>query len=272
MALFLADSPEVCEPRALRADVRGQDVATATATADDKNLAADDEDLAADDEDLAADDEDLAADDEDLADCLAEDLAERLFFGKAGSAAVCRRVFERCRLPVLGEGYIFIRLRLRSEGKTPILQVVMERNDGAPMTVGNCATFSRFLSPMLEGEGLVSAEMRLEVSSPGLERPLTRLSDFQRFAGSDVVLALDKQKAQAKRAQAKREQASSTLDLSRNFLATLVGVEGRSVVVEREGERLSIPVEDMVKAQLVAVFTTDSPSAALKSDERSRRE
>ncbi len=251
MALFLADSPEVCEPRALRADVRGQDVATATATADDKNLAADDEDLAED---------------------LADDLAERLFFGKAGSAAVCRRVFERCRLPVLGEGYIFIRLRLRSEGKTPILQVVMERNDGAPMTVGNCATFSRFLSPMLEGEGLVSAEMRLEVSSPGLERPLTRLSDFQRFAGSDVVLALDKQKAQAKRAQAKREQASSTLDLSRNFLATLVGVEGRSVVVEREGERLSIPVEDMVKAQLVAVFTTDSPSAALKSDERSRRE
>ena len=250
MALFLADSPEVCEPRALRADVRGHDVATATATADDEDLA--------------------------------EDLAERLFFGKAGSAAVCRRVFERCRLPVLGEGYIFIRLRLRSEGKTPILQVVMERNDGAPMTVGNCATFSRFLSPMLEGEGLVSAEMRLEVSSPGLERPLTRLSDFQRFAGSDVVLALDKQKAQAKRAQAKRaqakraqakrEQASSTLDLSRNFLATLVGVEGRSVVVEREGERLSIPVEDMVKAQLVAVFTTDSPSAALKSDERSRRE
>ncbi len=247
MALFpVADSPEACEPRG---GVRGQDVGTATTTA-------------------------MAADDGDLAD----DLAERLFFGKSGSVSVCRGVFERCRLPVLGEGYIFVRLRLRSEGKTPILQVVMERNDGAPMTVGNCATFSRFLSPMLEGEGLVSAEMRLEVSSPGIERPLTRLSDFQRFAGACIVLALDKQKAQAKRAQDKKSEKNhdatlplSSLDLSRNFRATLVGIEGRSVVVEREGERLSIPVEDMVKAQLVAVFATDS-SSALKSAARSRRE
>ena len=172
-----------------------------------------------------------------------EGLAEHLFFGKARSAVLARRVFERCCLPVRGEGYVFVRLRLRSEGETPILQVVAEPNDGAPMTVADCATLSRFLSHVLEGEGLVSERTRLEVSSPGLERPLTRLSDFRRFAGAEVALETDRK--------------STENDWPRSFRATLLGVEGQSVVVQRAEERWAIPVEALVKARLVAVFASD---------------
>ena len=187
-----------------------------------------------------------------------EGLSERLFFGKAVSAAISRRVFERCRLPVQGEGYIFVRLHLRSEGKTPILQAVVERNDGAPMTAADCASLSRFLSPLLEGEGLVSKQTRLEVSSPGLERPLTGLKDFRRFAGSEITLELDKQKAQEKTHEAKTHEdkthEAKKGGEKRRFRATLLGVEGRNVVVRKATERLSIPIEDLTKAQLVAVF------------------
>ncbi len=167
-----------------------------------------------------------------------EDLAENLFFGKASAAALARRVFERCHLAVRKEGYVFVRLRLRSQGKAQILQVVAERNDGEPMTVADCATLSRFLSPLLEGEGLVSQQTQMEVSSPGLERPLTRLSDFRRFAGAEVVLGTDRQTGKEK---------------TRGFRATLVGVEGRSVVVRSAEEHLSIPIENLLKARLIAV-------------------
>ena len=179
-----------------------------------------------------------------------EELAEHLFFGKASSAALPRRVFECCRLPVSREGYVFVRLRLRSEGKTSILQVVAERNDGAPMTVADCATLSRLLSHVLEGEGLASKPTRLEVSSPGIERPLTRLRDFRRFVGSEIVLELGKKVGNA----------------PRSFRATLVGVEGGSVIVRTASasfaeERLSIPIEDVVKARLVFVSVAASKSS-----------
>ncbi len=207
-----------------------------------------------------------------------ENVVEQLFFGKTRSAALSRRVFECCRLPVSNEGYDFVRLRLRSEGKTPILQVVAERNDGTPMTVADCTTLSRFLSPVLEGEGLVSSGTRLEVSSPGIERPLTRLSDFQRFAGSEVVLLLDKRKMQEQKMQEQKMQEQKMQENDReennrqekdredeyrwprSFCATLIGMEGRDVVVERAQERLSIPVEALEKARLVATFALGESS------------
>ena len=175
-------------------------------------------------------------------------VAENLFFGKKRSADLCRDVFLRCRSSALAEGYVFVQLRLRCEAKTPILQVVAERNDGTPMTLADCAALSRSLAPVLEGEGLVYHDTRLEVSSPGVERPLTRVKDFRRFAGREVALEIDS----ARLPQREEEP------LPRRFRATLVGVEGDDrIVVEMmsaavdSSARRSIPVDALAKARLV---------------------
>src|SRR6185295_15661742 len=85
-------------------------------------------------------------------------------------------------------GYKLVRLRLLG-GKTKTLQIMAERPDGT-MNVEDCATLSRALSDFIDAEDPIEGEYHLEVSSPGIDRPLTRLSDFSRWAGHEAKLEL----------------------------------------------------------------------------------
>jgi ribosome maturation factor RimP len=91
--------------------------------------------------------------------------------------------------PVLQQlGYRLVRVRLTPQnGQT--LQIMAERPDGA-MTVADCETASQALSPELDVADLVSGEYRLEMSSPGIDRPLVRVSDFQRALGHEAKIEL----------------------------------------------------------------------------------
>src|SRR6056297_3500273 len=82
-------------------------------------------------------------------------------------------------------GYELVRVHL-SGGRRPVLQVMVERADRAPMNVDDCAEVSRAVSAVLDVEDPVPGEYVLEVSSPGIDRPLTRLADFERFAGFEA--------------------------------------------------------------------------------------
>jgi len=82
-------------------------------------------------------------------------------------------------------GYELVRLH-HSGGRRPVLQVMVERADRAPMNVDDCADVSRTISAVLDVEDPIPGEYVLEVSSPGIDRPLTRLSDFERFAGFEA--------------------------------------------------------------------------------------
>lgn len=79
-------------------------------------------------------------------------------------------------------GYALVRVRL-SGGPRSTLQVMAERTDGQPMTVDDCEAISRALSAKLDVEDPIAASYVLEVSSPGIDRPLVRPADYQRFAG-----------------------------------------------------------------------------------------
>jgi ribosome maturation factor RimP len=85
-------------------------------------------------------------------------------------------------------GYRLVRLRLMG-GKRKTLQVMAERADGT-MNVEDCARLSRALSTFLEREDAIEGEYVLEVSSPGIDRPLTRLMDFARWAGHEAKIEL----------------------------------------------------------------------------------
>jgi len=134
-------------------------------------------------------------------------------------------------------GYRLVRLRVMG-GKRKTLQVMAERHDGQ-MDVEDCATLSRTLSEVLEAADPITEEYTLEVSSPGIDRPLTVETDFARFAGHEA-----------------RVELIHGLDGRRRFKGLIIGLDGRDIVMdvssERSGpQRVRLPFSDIAEAKLV---------------------
>lgn len=130
-------------------------------------------------------------------------------------------------------GYRLVRLRLMG-GKTKTLQIMAERPDGT-MNVDDCAGLSRALCEFLESEDTIEGEYNLEVSSPGIDRPLTRIADYARWAGHEARLEL----------------AAPDASGRKRFKGLLLGLEGNDVVIDAEGERQSFPFKAIAEAKLV---------------------
>ena len=130
-------------------------------------------------------------------------------------------------------GYRLVRLRLMG-GKTKTLQIMAERPDGH-MDVEDCARLSRALSEFLDREDPLEGEYVLEVSSPGIDRPLTRLTDFSRWSGHEAKLELSAPDATGRK----------------RFKGMLLGLDGNDVVVDVEGQRLKFPFRSIGEAKLV---------------------
>jgi ribosome maturation factor RimP len=115
-------------------------------------------------------------------------------------------------------GYEIVRLRLMGGTAQRRLQIMAERPDG-DMNVEDCAKLSRAVADILDAADPIAGEYVLEVSSPGVDRPLTRLKDFEAFEGFEARLELDRIAEGRKR-----------------FRGVLVGVEDQSVAIDLEGE------------------------------------
>jgi ribosome maturation factor RimP len=138
---------------------------------------------------------------------------------------------------VQAQGYRLVRLRLMG-GKRKTLQILAERPDGQ-MDVDDCAKLSRALSEVLETADPISEEYVLEVSSPGIDRPLTAPEDFARFAGHDV-----------------RVELMRGVDGRRRFKGVLIGLEGADVVMnvtdaDESSRQVRFPFDDVAEAKLV---------------------
>jgi len=129
-------------------------------------------------------------------------------------------------------GYRLVRLRLMG-GKTKTLQIMAERPDGT-MNVEDCARLSRALLEFIEREEPLEGDFELEVSSPGIDRPLTRLIDFERYAGHEAKIEL-----------------VAPLDGRKRFRGKLLGLEGNEVVLETQDTRVSLPFRGIAEAKLV---------------------
>ncbi|MBU6298339.1 MAG: ribosome maturation factor RimP [Alphaproteobacteria bacterium] len=129
-------------------------------------------------------------------------------------------------------GYRLVRLRLMG-GKRKTLQVMAEREDGT-MNVDDCAALSHALSEFLEQDDPIEGDYVLEVSSPGIDRPLIRLTDFARWSGHEAKL-----------------ETVAPIDGRKRFRGTLLGLDGSDVVVETGGQRLKLPFRAVAEAKLV---------------------
>ncbi len=136
---------------------------------------------------------------------------------------------------VEGLGYECFGIEFIAQGKQSVLRIYIDTPDG--VMVEDCEKVSRQVSSMLDVEDPIPGHYMLEVSSPGLDRPLFRPEHFDRFRGSEVKLRL----------------AVPVLG-RRKITGTLVERQGDTVVVESDGEAYEIPLDDIDQARLVPQF------------------
>lgn len=151
-----------------------------------------------------------------------------------GRTAEDRSLIELLEPVAEAAGYELVRLRLMG-GQTRRLQIMAERPDGE-MMVEDCTRLSRAVSEVLDAADPIAGEYLLEVSSPGIDRPLTRLKDFDLFEGLEARLETDRM-----------------IEGRKRFKGILAGTEDRNIAIDLDGEDETalIPFDWLVEAKLV---------------------
>ncbi len=143
-----------------------------------------------------------------------------------------RRIEEIVAPTIVGMGYELVRVAMSRGGGT--LQIMIEPADGRPMDVEACAMIARALSAVLDVEDPIPSTYTLEVSSPGIDRPLTRPKDYARWSGH---LA--------------RFETAEPIDGRRRFKGTLLGLQDDRVRLRLEdGQEAQLPLSAVTKAKL----------------------
>lgn len=132
-----------------------------------------------------------------------------------------------------GLGYELVRVHLTGGG-APTLQIMAERKDRREMSVDDCAEISRLISAVLDVDDPIPGSYTLEVSSPGLDRPLVRAGDYERFAGCEV-----------------RVETRTPIDGRKRFRGRLVGRRGEQVVIAIGDVEHAIPFAEVLRGKLI---------------------
>jgi ribosome maturation factor RimP len=160
-------------------------------------------------------------------------VSEARFFCETGVAGEIAALVE----PTLNDlGYRIVRVTISGRNGTTV-QIMAERPDGT-MTVEDCAEVSRQLSPLLDAHDPITGQYTLEISSPGIDRPLARLSDFVAWARHEA-----------------RIETKELVGGRRRFRGMLKGLAGNDVQLEvpadQGGPEVSVPIGLIAEARLV---------------------
>lgn len=144
---------------------------------------------------------------------------------------------EQLLCPVLADkGYALVRVLFQGDNLNRTLQIMAEKLDGSDMQVADCESLSQTISALLDVEDIINHRYLLEVTSPGIDRPLIKPADYVRFAGREMKL-----------------ETLSPIDGRKRFKGLLLGLDesGDNVNMNFEGKSLSIPLSIVGKAKLV---------------------
>lgn len=147
-------------------------------------------------------------------------------------------------------GFELVRVKLFGSGDEYTLQIMAERPQTRQLVIEDCAAISRRLSDVLDEADPIEEAYRLEVSSPGIDRPLTRLHDFLEWAGHEAKIA-----------------ATETVSGRKSFRGLLKGVEGEDILFkDNKAGDVSIPFALVGDAKLILTDALISASMPLSSD------
>lgn len=147
-------------------------------------------------------------------------------------------------------GYDLVRVAMRGGTSDPTLQVMAERPDTRQLSLADCERISRHLSNQLDLADPIAGSYRLEVSSPGIDRPLTRLKDFRDWSGHEARLTL-----------------AEPHEGRKKFSGELRGIEGELVLIRTaEGESHALPFSAIASAKLVLTDKLIKATAPLSTE------
>lgn len=133
---------------------------------------------------------------------------------------------------VEAEGFELYGVEFINQGKHSVLRLYIDHPEG--ITVDNCADVSRQVSAILDVEDPINGEYNLEVSSPGIERPLYTLQHFTKVVGSRVKINMQ-----------------TAIDGRKVFIGTLEQVDGNNLMVQCDAEKITLPFTDVANARLI---------------------
>jgi ribosome maturation factor RimP len=131
-------------------------------------------------------------------------------------------------------GYSIVRVAFTGGRTRPTLQIMAERNDNRGMTVEDCETISHTVSALLDVADPIDSAYQLEISSPGIDRPLTRRADYERFAGFEAKIEMQR-----------------PVDGRRRFQGKLLGLEGDDAKLLVGADVVLLPLDAVARAKLV---------------------
>ncbi len=166
--------------------------------------------------------------------------------------AIDRRIADIINPVIEGLGFELVRIRLMG-GKTRILQIMADRPEGG-IEVDDCATISTAVSAVMDVEDPIEDNYVLEVSSPGIDRPLTRLKDFDMWEGWEA-----------------RIETTELIDGRRRFKGTVAGTEGDEVLItiEEAGEPVTIGLKFDWLSDAKLILTDDLIAEMLRQKKAS---
>jgi ribosome maturation factor RimP len=144
--------------------------------------------------------------------------------------------------PLAAMGYRLVRVVMTS-GRRATLQIMAERLDDVPMTLDDCAQISRSVSALLDVADPIAGTYTLEISSPGIDRPLVRTEDYDRFSGFEAKIEL-----------------ARPLDGRRRFRGRILGTLSGAVRLATEAGEARLPLDAVARAKLI--LTDDLIAAA----------
>ncbi len=147
-------------------------------------------------------------------------------------------------------GFDLIKVQLLGQQRVR-LQIMAERQVDGSMTIDDCAELSRAISPILEVEDPLPQGYTLEVSSPGIDRPLVRLGDFEKYAGFEAKIEM-----------------TCSVGNRRRFQGRLLGTDERNVRLTIEDKEVALAFDDIRRAKLMLtkdLLAAHEQNAALQS-------
>jgi ribosome maturation factor RimP len=149
--------------------------------------------------------------------------------------------------PIADElGYELVRVQIQGGTRRATLQIMAERRDRTAMIVEDCARLSRAISAALDEADPIAGEYTLEVSSPGIDRPLMKRADYERFLGHEAKIEMN-----------------AAVDGRKRFHGMIATLDGDIVMLDSEGATVPLPLAQVKSAKLVL---TDRLIAAVEDE------
>jgi ribosome maturation factor RimP len=130
-------------------------------------------------------------------------------------------------------GYEFVGYELLKQNRNSLLRIYIDNEQG--ITVDDCSKVSHQISAMLDVEDPIKGQYTLEISSPGLDRPLFEIAHYRKFAGNRIKL-----------------RVQAPVNGRRNFIGVLIRVEGDNIYLLTETEEVMLPFSNIEKAKVIA--------------------